>query len=117
MNLKKYFNQTVVYWANPVVDGFGAATYDDPVEVKVRWTVKQEKFLSSKGSENNVIENLSKVVVLAETDFDIGGRMLLGLLVDLDSDQLPSVTALTIDGFEKIPTIKATQFLRKVYLV
>ncbi len=118
MNLKKFFNQTAVYWGSPEPDGFGGYTFVDPVEVKVRWTVKQEKFLSSQGVGNGVEEILSRVVVLAETDVGMNGKMILGTLKDLSSDQLPETkNALTIMGFEKIPTMKATQFLRKVYLV
>lgn len=120
MNLAKFLNQKAVYWANPINDGFGGITYDSPVEVSVRWTVKQERFLASEGSPlvDNVLEELlSRVVVLAESDFELKGKMKLGLLIDLDSDQLPDNDSMTIMGFEKIPTIKADQFLRKVYLV
>jgi len=119
MNLQKYLNQTAVYWANPVSDGLGGYTYDDPVEVKVRWSDKQEKFLSSESTtQEGVEELLSKSFILAESDFDVNGRMFLGYLIDLESDNLPgSVNALTIKLFEKIPNIGATQFLRKVYLI
>ena len=118
MNIKKFFKQTAVYWGSPEPDGFGGWTFTDPVEVKVRWTVKQEKFLTGQGVGNGVEEILSRVVVLAETDFDMNGKMALATLADLDSDTVPEdVDALTIMGFEKIPTIKATQFLRKAYLV
>ena len=82
MNLKKFFNQTAIYWGSPDADGFGGFTFADPVEVKVRWTVKQEKFLSSQGTGNGVEEILSRVVVLAETDFDMNGKMILGTLND-----------------------------------
>ena len=118
MNLAKYFNQTAVYWSGPVPDGFGAYSFDDPVEVKVRWTAKQEKFLSSQGAGNGVEELLSRVTVLAETDFELNGKMALLSLADLSSGQLPETEeALTIMGFEKIPTKDARQFLRKAYLV
>jgi len=119
MNLQKYLNQTAVYWANPVSDGLGGYTYSDPVEVDVRWTDKQEKVLSAGlSAENTVEEILSKSVILAESDFDTQGRMFLGTLIDLESDNLPgSVNALTIVTVDKIPTINATQFLRKVYLI
>ena len=118
MNLAKFFNQTACYWGNPIPDGFGGYAFDDPIEVKVRWTVKQEKFLSSQGVGNGVEEFLSHVTVLSETDFDMNGRMALEYLTDLDSEQLPeTVGALTIMGFEKIPTKDAKQFLRKAYLV
>ncbi len=120
MNIKKYLNQTAVYWGIPEPDGFGGFTFANPVEVKVRWTVKQDKFLTSHGIGNGVEEILSRVVALSDTDFDMNGKMALMSLTDLDSNSLPeddNIQALTIMGFEKIPNKKATQFLRKVYLV
>lgn len=118
MNLAKFFNQKAVYWGSPNPDGYGGYTYSAPIEVDVRWTVKQEKYFSSEGGSESTQEKLSKVMVLSETDFDFNGRMMLGTIVDLSSDQDPDTNdALTIDGFEKIPTIKATQFLRKAYLI
>jgi len=123
MNLGKFFNQKAIYWPPDAPDGYGGYTYLTPVEVSVRWTLKQEEFLTyGKGSLGNDAMNaiqtlLSKVVVLSETDFEYKGRMTLGLLVNLDSDDTPdTMKALTIEGFEKIPTIKADQFLRKAWL-
>lgn len=118
MNIAKYLNQTAVYWANPTPDGLGGWTYDSPVERDVRWTDKQEKFLSGKEVQDGVQELVSRSVILAESDFDVNGRLYLGVLADLDSDELPdSVEALTIMAVGKIPTITATQFLRKVWLI
>jgi len=124
MNLAKFFNQTAVYWATPTPDGFGGHTYAAPVEVEVRWAVKQERFLSGAmggggaAIGSGIEEILSTAVILAEQDFEINGRLFLGTFLDLTSDELPgSVNALTIKGFNKIPTVKADQFLRKVWLV
>jgi len=124
MNLTKFLNQTAVYWATPAPDGFGGHTYAVPVEVKVRWAVKQERFLSGAmgglgaAIGGGIEEILSTAVILAEQDFEINGRLFLGTFLDLTSDELPeSVNALTIKGFNKIPTVKADQFLRKAWLV
>ena len=118
MNLGKFFNQTAVYWPCTGSDGYGGYTYGEPTEVDVRWTIKQEKFLSSQGAGNGVEEILSRVIVLSETDFTMKGKMALMSLVDLSSSGTPETEdALTIEGFEKIPTIKGDQFLRKAFLV
>lgn len=118
MNLQKYLNQTAVYWGSPSPNGFGLYTYGDPVEIKVRYSEKQEKFLSGPGVDKAVEELLSKSIALAETDMEIGGRLYLGGLIDLDSDSDPDeLFALTVKGFEKIPNKKATAFLRKAWLV
>lgn len=119
MNLAKFLNQKAVYWSSPVPDGWGGSTYGDPVEVDVRWTEKQELYLrlGGSGGDNTIEEKLSKVVVLAQTDFEWGGRMMLGTLTDLSSDEDPDTNnALTIDGFSKIPDIKAASYLRKAWL-
>lgn len=117
MNLSKFFNQTAVYWGNPAPDGYGGFSYAAPVEVAVRWTDKQEIFKTAGATADGIEEKLSQVVVLAETDFDIDGRMYLGSLTDLSSSQDPDIDdALTVKGFTKIPDKTATQFLRKAWL-
>ena len=65
-----------------------------------------------------IISILSRVVVLAETDFDFNGRMLLGTLADLSSSQDPDdAYAPTKKGLTKIPDKTATQYLRKAWLL
>ena len=99
MNLSKVLNQTAVYWAPLANDGWGGKTYAAPVEVAVRWTDKQEKFISGSGEEE-----VSRTVILAETDFEIDGRMLLASLIALDSAQDPNEEgAAVIKAFTKIP--------------
>ena len=116
MNLTKVLNQTAVYWGNPSVDAWGATTYADPVEVAVRWTDKQERFVLR--SSTTYEEKLSKSTILSETDFEVKGRLMLGELTDLSSDQLPdSNNALTIESYAKIPDKAANQFLRKAWLI
>lgn len=113
MNIQKILNQIAVYWQLDGLDGYGNDTYLDPVEVAVRWTDGQEKFIG-----NNAEEHTSSAYILAETDFEINGRMFLGTLTDLSSSQEPNDnSALTIKGFSKIPTKRADQFLRKAWLV
>lgn len=113
MNLKKILNQTAVYWPPALDTGFGGKTYDEPYEVDVRWTDGQEKFIG-----NNAEEYISKAYILAESDFEINGRLYLGTLIDLGSGQDPDENeALLIKGYAKIPDKTASQFLRKAWLV
>lgn len=113
MNLDRVLNQTAVYWPATGNDGWGGQTYGTPVEVAVRWTDKQEKFVSSSAEEY-----ISKTVILAETDFTIDGRLLLASLVDLGSNQDPNEEgASVIKAFAKIPDKSANQFLRKAWLI
>lgn len=107
--------QTAVYWGSPTNDGYGSFTYDDPVEISVRWQDKTEIIKDSKGQEQ-----VSRAEVYLTQDVDEQGILYLGTLDDLDSAQEDS--PFTIDGayiimkFEKSPNIKGTEFVRKAYL-
>lgn len=107
--------QTTVYWGNPQNDGFGGRTFDDPVEVDVRWEERQELFIDTNGQEVR-----SQAVVYIAQDVDMGGYLYLGDLDDPSSaeedDPLTVSGAYEIRGFQKIPDIKAGQFLRKIWL-
>jgi len=107
--------QTTVYWGNPQNDGAGGRTFDEPVELSVRWEQRQELFVDANGQEST-----SKAVVYVDRDVDIGGYLYLGDLDDLSSTE--EGDPLTVDGayeirsFKKLPDIKADRFLRKVWL-
>lgn len=107
--------QTAVYWGSPQSDGAGGRTFDDPVELSVRWEQRQELFIDASGQEST-----SKAVVYLGQDVDIGGYLYLGDLDGLSSaeegDPLTVGGAYEIRGFEKTPDIKADQFLRKAWL-
>lgn len=108
--------QTAVYWASPVASGFGGYTFDDPVEIDVRWEVRQELFIDARGNEVR-----SSAVVYTGQDVDLGGYMFLGGLDDLDSTVIDPEDVSTgrvyeIRGFSKSPTIDGTQYVRKVWL-
>lgn len=141
MNLSKFLNQTAVYWAPRANDGYGGLTYSSPVEVSVRWALKQEEFLSRPAAPSPAevtVTLLSSVVVLLETDLEYNGRMALGTLdsltglvrslemeddlelldaLEMAESQQPNLSVTyTIKGLAKIPDIKAQQFLRKLWL-
>ena len=107
-------HQTALYWASPTPNGWGGSTWDDPVEVSCRWEQKQELFIDATGEEVR-----SQAVVFLSQDVDVGGYFMLGDLDDISSDtEAPDdvAGAFEIRGFAKIPNIKATQFVRKVWL-
>jgi len=107
--------QTAVYWGNPQSDGAGGRTFDDPVEISVRYEERQELFIDTNGQEAR-----SRAVVYLSQDVAMGGYLYLGDLDDLSSaeegDPLLVQAAYEIRGFEKTPGIKAERFLRKVWL-
>ena len=115
MDIASMLKQTAVYWSTPVQDGYGGFTYADPVEVTVRWMEKNDLFVDQSGREVT-----SKAVVLAETDFEIGGRLWLGTLADLSVAEKASPHTLSdcseIRGYTKVGDIDLTQFLRRAFL-
>lgn len=115
MKFTDKLNQTAVYWASPVDDGYGGKTFDTGVEISVRWEDRNIKFIDADGEEN-----LSRAIIYANQDFDLGGYLFLGTLNDLSSaagdDPTVEHDAYEIKQVLKSPSVKSDQYLRKVYL-
>jgi len=113
--ISNMLNQTAVYWANPVNDGYGGRSFDTGTEVSVRWEQKQELFIDEKANELR-----SHAVVYTETDMTTGEYLYLGTLADLSSaeegDPLSILGAYEIRATEKITNLAADRTLRKVWL-
>jgi hypothetical protein len=114
--LLKISVQTAVYWANPTDDGYGGITYDDPVEISVRWENKTKLITTADGQEYTCLAE-----VIINQDVDVNGYLYLGTLDDLtvseQADPKTADSAYRIRRFDKIPMIKKTdEFVRKVYL-
>lgn len=106
--------QDAVYWGNPVQDGFGNKTYDDPEEIKVRWDEKPQLIAGKDGREIT-----TDVEILTPEDLDVGGMLYLGNLDDIGSDDNPHTIENTYEimGRTKISMPKSvTEFVRIVYL-
>jgi len=113
--LSGQLNQTAVFWANPVNDGYGGRSFDDAVEVSVRWEDRQEIFVDVSGREVR-----SRSVVYVSTDMSSGEYLYLGTLTDLSSaeegDPLSVSNAYAIRAFQKVPNLAGDVFVRKVWL-
>jgi hypothetical protein len=113
--LTSNLRQTAVYWGNPQSDGSGGRTFDEAVEVSVRWEDKQELFIDASGQEVR-----SNAVVYVASDLDLGGYLYLGELADLDSSEAADPFVLAgareIRGWGKTPSLKADISLRKAWL-
>lgn len=127
--LAKKCKQTAVYWGNPVEDGFGGKTFDDPIELSpdddngVRWEEKVQVIIDENG-----VSHISRAVVFLQQDVDVEGCLYLGTLDDL-VDYLDSSAGSYIDPmdveegiciikrFEKTPSLNSSDvFLRKAFL-
>src|SRR5574340_667327 len=105
-------NQIAVYWAPVRQDGFGNCVYATPVEISVRWETKSELFVDKAGNET-----LSKAIVYPAQTPKLEGRLWLGRIADLQSDNSPiAVHALEIKSINISPNIKGTDALVKVWL-
>jgi len=105
--------QTAVYWAYTSTDEYGVKQVGSPVLIKCRWEDKSEEFLDSHGERQ-----MSNAVVYVDRDTPIGGILMLGVLADItDSTNIKENDgAWEIRKFDKLPTFKATEFLRTACL-
>jgi len=113
--LVKMLKQKAVYWQLSALefDDYGQPIPSTPVEIKCRWEDVGEEFLDGTGTIQ-----LSRAKVYVDRDVEVGGILMLGELdsgVD-ESNPKENENAWEIRRFEKLPTLKATQFLRTCYL-
>lgn len=113
--IKGKLTQPVVYWGSPVNDGEGGHTYAAPVEILCRWEEVNEVVVTSDGRE---VVARARVYLSQVVDYE--GAMYLGELTDLDSDPLPTdsaVAGLYIIAFAKIPEHGSkTNFMYRAHL-
>lgn len=114
--LAKLCKQIAVYWGNPVSNGSNGFTFDDPVEINCRWEDKKELIQDTQGNE---IVSTATVFVLQ--DLDELGYLYLGTLDDFESsgigdDPKNTYGSFQIKRFNKIPSLKRNEYIRKVYL-
>ena len=109
-------SSVAVYWGNPVNDGEGGFTFDDPVEIACRWEETIQVTTDNKGNEVT-----SRAVIYITQDVDEEGMLYLGTLDNLDSGQEEDPKTIQgawiIKRFVKTPALNSsTAFLRKAYL-
>lgn len=115
-HIEQLYTETIVYWGNPTNDGFGAFTFDDPVEIKCRWENKEQ--IVSKADEKAVI---FRSIIFVLQDVDTDGLIWRGSLDDLtdtqEADPRNISDIMIIKRFEKTPAIRAqNSYLRKAFL-
>lgn len=114
--LTKRLTQTAVYWANPVNNGFGSNTYDDPIEIKCRWEDK-DQILSEDAQEKEI----TRAIVFVDRKVKVNELLWLGTLNDLDSEQEVDPSTITNIGIvkrcEDTPRLGSNDvFLHKAFL-
>jgi len=128
MGIETFINQVckqiAVYWGNPVADGYGGYSYDDPEEIYCRWSDEKQLFEADDGTQQ-----VSKAILYLVEDVDMNGLLYLGELDDLDTSEEDSDGAwhspetnietglCIIKKFTKVPALRSTtEFVRKAYL-
>lgn len=113
--VERFAKQTSVYWGSPSIDGYGGFTFDDPVEISVRWEDSTKVITDNMGKE---IVSMARIMLTQ--DVEEQGYLYLGELTDLTAAQKANPmlieTAFEIKRFDKVPDIKATEFFRECYL-
>ena len=112
--------QTAVYWAlasnesgGIAYDDYGRPQHTDPVEVTCRWEGVNEEFLDSQGARQ-----MSRAIVYVPQDMVEGEILMLGELTDItdETNLKENDNAWEIRRFDKLPTLRATEYLRTCYL-
>ena len=112
--------QTCVYWGlasndsgGLSTDDFGQPQFTTGVELTVRWDDISVEFIAADGTKQ-----LSRSQVYVGQDLDVGGMLMLGSLTDVTDEVTISENdgAFEIKRFDKIPNLRATEFLRVAYL-
>jgi hypothetical protein len=118
--ITKMKKQTAVYWpsetsesAGDAFDDYGKPVVADPIEIDCRWEDVSEEFSDATGTRQ-----ISRAKVYVDRDVDVGGILMLGELTDI-TDEVnikENDGAFEIRRFDKLPNLKATEYLRTAFL-
>jgi len=105
--------QTAVYWEKLSVDRYGNPTYNEPVEIKCRWSDVVNELVDSKGT---VVYSRARIMV--DRDVTLGGVLLLDSLDSgMTADNVKDYDdASEIRVFQKVPDITSKKYVRTAYL-
>lgn len=112
--IQKILRQRAVYWAPNTVGADGQVTFHPPEEVRCRW----EQGIKAEYGGGGMAEG-STAMVYVEKDLEIEGVLWFGKLNDLTDTDDPFANtggAFRIRKVDKIPTLKATAFVRRAWL-
>ena len=124
--LSRMRKQNAIYWPPDKADDDGRMTHGELCELtlsagvnsRVRWEDKAQEFTDARGS-TQMSSALVYVPILPDgSEIVPGGFIWLGNRADLTSEDDPAKNdgAWLIRAMHKLPTLKATDFLRSVFL-
>lgn len=119
--ITRMLKQNAVYWppessesAGDDFDNYGQPQVSlSPVQITCRWEDVTEEFIDITGTRQ-----LSRAKVYVSQDVEVGGILMLGVLADIvDATNIKeNSNAWEIRRFEKLPNLKATEYLRTAVL-
>jgi hypothetical protein len=118
--LTKMLKQKCVYWppgseetGGRDFDDYGRPVYATAIEIRCRWEDVVEEFIKPDGTQDT-----SRSKVYVDRDVRVGGVLWLGNLAGVSDLVNPKQNdgAWEIKRFDKLPTLKAAQFLRTAFL-
>ena len=104
---------TGVYWGVKGLDKFGDPTYEEPIEITLRWEDAEEEFINANGEKE-----MSRSMLIVDRDLEIKGYMFLGKIADLKDTDSPRENrdAWEIRMVKNTPDFKGRKFLREAIL-
>lgn len=105
--------QKAVWFEATGTDPYGKPTYAQPVQIDCRWEDVAKQYIKPTGEEA-----MSQAVVYPDRDVKPKDVLRKGLLSELTdpSDPKANEGAFEVMRFDKLPTIRATEFLLTAYL-
>lgn len=98
--------QVATWFQQTGTDEFGQPSFTAGVEIKCRWSDEAKEVIAPDGSKM-----ISSSVVYVDRDMEPGDLLQNSPLSDSDVEE-----ASRIEAFQKIPNLKATEYLRVAYL-
>lgn len=115
--LSGVLRQKATYWAptSGSYDKYGKQQRTTGVEIACRWEDVAEEFIQPDGTKA-----VSRSKVFMKEDLEVGGLLILLPLADTEDSSFPSdpreAGALNIRSVAKTPNLRASEFVRVVYL-
>jgi hypothetical protein len=118
--------QNAIYWPPSTPDDYGKQSFGSLVELtladgvnsRVRWEDREEEFVDTTGTAAVSSSVVYCPVLPGGGEVEIGGFIWLGDRADLTDESVPrnNAGAAEIRMVEKLPNLKASEFLRTAYL-
>lgn len=124
--ITKMRRQNAIYWPPATADDFGRPGYGALVELvldgannyRVRWEDRVEEFIDAQGTTKQSSAVVYVPLLPDSSEVQVGGWLWLGDRDDLtdETDPRENAGAYEVQRLDKLPTLKATEWLRTAYL-